>query len=421
MKKLILPLAIAATLLAPGGLPAAQPVAQSPLTLAQAIALALRSNPELRAAAQELAAQDGAVIQAGALPNPELELLREGHERPNRSATVQLNVPIEMGGKRAARVDASRAERRLAALALEATRARVHADTVAAFHELLVAKERSRLAAELAALAHSASDAARKRVLAGKVSPVEENRARVAEAGVRIEALQAARELDSARIRLAALWRGDPQGLEVAGPAPVVLPEAPPLAQLLHQLENAPAMLHARAQVDQRQALVQVERTRRVPDVNVIVGAKREDPERRIGAVLGVSVPLPLFDRKQGALLEALRRTDKARDERDGEATRLRAELGDAHARLGAALQEAGLIAAEILPGAEDTYRAASRGFELGKFSFLEVLDAQRTLFQSKNQYLRAVAESHRAAADIARIVGMPQPAGAGAASQETE
>lgn len=411
MKKLILPLAIAAAILAPGGVPLAQPAAPAPLTLAQAIDLALRSNPELRAGAQELAAQDGAVAQAGLLPNPELELLREGLERPNRSSIVQLNVPIELGGKRAARVDATRAERQLASFALDALRLRVRADTVEAFHELAAAKERSRLAGELALLAQRTSSAAGRRVQAGKVSPVEESRARVAEAGVRIEALQAARELESAKIRLAALWRGDPRQLDVTAPASIALPAAPPLARLLQQLESAPAMLRARAQVEHRQALVQVEKTRRVPDVNVVVGAKREDPERRNQAVLGLSVPLPLFNRNQGALLESLRRTDKARDEADVEATRLQSELADAHARLKAALREAELISADILPGAESTYRAASRGFELGKFSFLEVLDAQRTLFQSQNQYLRAVAESHRASAEIARIVGTPQAA----------
>lgn len=75
-----------------------------------------------------------------------------------------------------------------------------------------------------------------------------------------------------------------------------------------------------------------------------------------------------------------------------------------------AALEEVALIVAEVLPGAESTYLAASRGFELGKFSFLEVLDAQRTLFQSKNQYLLAVAESYRASAEIDRLVGATGP-----------
>ena len=92
--------------------------------------------------------------------------------------------------------------------------------------------------------------------------------------------------------------------------------------------------------------------------------------------------------------------------EEEAERVRLQSELAQAHARLTAALEESALIAAEILPGAESAYRAASRGFELGKFGILDVLDAQRTLFQSTTQYLNAAADSHRAAADIARLTG---------------
>jgi len=61
------------------------------------------------------------------------------------------------------------------------------------------------------------------------------------------------------------------------------------------------------------------------------------------------------------------------------------------------------------LPGAQSAFDAASQGFALGKFNFLDVLDAQRTLFQSKSHYLSALAESHRASVDIERLVGVDQ------------
>jgi len=378
----------------------------SPLTLEAAIDLALRANPTLRAAGSEVTAQDGALAQAGALPNPELELLREGEGGNNRTTTATLNIPIELGGKRAARVEAARQERALAAIALEAARSRVRADTAAAFHEVLAARERERMAGELVALAGRALAAAGKRVEAGTLSPVEETRARVAQGSARIEALQAARDLDGARIRLAALWAGDARGLEIVAPRAAALPTAAPLDKLLAQLDASPAMRHARLQVDHRRALARVEQSRRVPDVNVIVGAQREGPAARDRAVLGLSVPLPLFNRNDGAVREALRRVDKAQDEEAAEGARLRAELAQAHARLTAALAECTLVSTEILPGAEDAERAANRGFELGKFGLVDVLDAQRVLAQSKNHYLNAVAESHRAAADIVRLLG---------------
>lgn len=404
MTSLLKPLTLAAILFTTFPAPVAAQL-DAPLTLDSAVDLALRANPMLRAAASEVAAHDGALAQAASLPNPELEVLREGHRRESRTTTAQLSIPLELGGKRAARADAARQERGLAALALADLRVQLRADTTAAFYELAAAIERHRMAQELAALAARAAEVAGKRVEAGKVSPVDETRARVAQAGARIDVIQAARDLENARIRLAAMWGGDAAQLRIALPAGA-LPRATPLPQLAARLEQAPAMQRARAQLRHREALAQVERSRRIPDLTLIVGARREGLDERDQAVVGVSLPLPLFNRNQGALLEALRRVDKARGEEEAERVRLRSELAQAHARLQAALEESALIAAEILPGAESAYRAASRGFELGKFGFLEVLDAQRTLFQSKTQYLNAAADSHRAAADIARLTG---------------
>ncbi|WP_306397283.1 TolC family protein [Telluria beijingensis] len=380
--------------------------AAPPLTLEAAIDLALRANPTLRAAGNEVAAQEGALAQAGTLPNPELELLREGEQGDNRTTTATLNIPIELGGKRAARVDAARQEGKLAAIALEAEQARVRADTAAAFHDVLAAQERERMAQELVLLAGRALAAAGKRVDAGTLSPVEQTRARVAQGSARIEALQAARDLDGARFRLAALWAGDARQLEVVAPQAAALPAAPPLDRLLGQLDGAPAMRHARAQVGHRQALARLEQSRRMPDVNVIVGTQREGSDARNRAVLGLSVALPLFNRNDGAVRDALRRVDKAQDEEAAEGARLRAELAQAHARLTAALAECALVADDVLPGAEDAQRAANRGFELGKFGLIDVLDAQRVLAQSKNHYRNAVLEAHRASADIVRLLG---------------
>lgn len=417
MKKAILSLAMAGIVYVPTFVqaqlgvtapPESKQTAAIPLTVAAAVERAMRMHPEIRAALSEVAAQGGAVKQAGALPNPELELLREGLGEPDRTSTVQLNIPLELGGKRAARIRAAEREQQVASLEVAAVRARVRGETIAAFYEVVAAMEHSRLASEIASIAAKATDVAGKRVLAGKVSPVEETRARVAQASMRIEAVQAKRELARAMGKLAAMVGADPHNIDTASPDAIELPRIAALPALLAQLERSPGVARARALVEQRQAAVDVERSRRMPDVTVALGTKREDGRRQ--TVVGLSVPLPLFNRNQGSLLESLRRTDKARDELDAEALRLRTELFDAHARMTAALEEVTLIATDVLPGAESTYLAASRGFELGKFSFLEVLDAQRTLFQSKNQYLLAVAESYRASAEIDRLVGATGP-----------
>jgi cobalt-zinc-cadmium efflux system outer membrane protein len=110
-------------------------------------------------------------------------------------------------------------------------------------------------------------------------------------------------------------------------------------------------------------------------------------------------------------LLEALRREDKARDELVGTRIALASDAYQVMERLDARRQEAELLRTEVVPGAKSAYEAATIGFENGKFSFLEVLDAQRTFFSAKSQYLNALAAVHRAVTDLEGILGQPDAA----------
>jgi cobalt-zinc-cadmium efflux system outer membrane protein len=121
---------------------------------------------------------------------------------------------------------------------------------------------------------------------------------------------------------------------------------------LLARLEGAPQLRVARLDIERLGALAQVERTRRVPDVTVSVGAKRNEELGRTQALQMLSVPLPLSDAWRGAELEALRRQDQARFEAEATAPRLRADAARAHERLQAAVTEARAPQSEVLPGA---------------------------------------------------------------------
>jgi cobalt-zinc-cadmium efflux system outer membrane protein len=421
MQKLLLPLALAAFVIPFSNAQTPSVGAETPgaassrvvepvgaLTLATALELALRANLDIAVATREVQAMEGGVRQAGVIPNPEVAASIEDTRRETRTTTLQLNQPIELGGKRAARISAAERGRDAAMIELTGKRAEVRATVVAAFYDVETAQERVRLAQASVELAQRATLIASKRVQAGKVSPVEETRARVAESGVRVELAQAVAELEIARRRLAASWGNTTPRFDRVQDHMEALPRLPALTELTQRLEHSPTMLRARMEVERRQALTQVERSRRIPDLVVGLGARRDEQLGRNQAIVAVSVPLPLFDRNQGNLLEALRRTDKARDELAATEVRLNSELAQIYGRLSAARNEVTLLQTEVLPGAQSAYEATTKGFELGKFSFLEVLDAQRTFFQAKSQYLRALAETLRSAAEIDRIVGTP-------------
>jgi cobalt-zinc-cadmium efflux system outer membrane protein len=285
-----------------------------PLDLRSALALALRFNPGLSSASREREASDAAVLQAGAWPNPVFDAQVEDLRRGNRTTTLQLSQPIELGGKRAARVTAAERARDQAASALLARRSELRASVITLFFEVLAAQERLRLAQDSVGLAEVATRAAANRVAAGKVSPLEESRARVAEAGIRVELLQAEGALRSARQQLAALWGNPNPRFTQADGALDRLP-ADAAADVEGRLSAAPVLRQARLEVERRQALSDLEQARRVPDVTVSLGAKRVPADEGMGSgsgsnqvVVGLSVPLPIFDTNRGNVAEALSR-----------------------------------------------------------------------------------------------------------------
>jgi len=226
-----------------------------PLTLRSAVAMAMRANPGLSSALREQEATEGAVVQAGAWPNPTLDVQLEDMRRDNRTTTLQLSQPIELGGKRSARVTAAERARDQAASALAGRRAEIRAATVTAFFDVLTAQERLRLAQDSVGLAQTATRAAANRVAAGKVSPLEETKARVAEAGIRVELMQAEGTLRSARQQLAALWGNPaPRFTQVDG-AVDQLPAIASAQDIAGRLADAPVVRQARLEVDRRKAL----------------------------------------------------------------------------------------------------------------------------------------------------------------------
>lgn len=383
----------------------------APLSLEKALELAFQVNPRLRGARHELEAVEATVLQASARPNPTLELSVEDTRRETRETTVQVSQPLELGGKRARRVLAAERGRDASASDLHTALVKLRADVTNAFNDVLTAQERVKLAQESFEVAERVTTTVAKRVQAGKVSPVEETRARVAQANVRLELVKAHSDLTVSRKALSGFWGNLSPQFDLAVGNLEVLPALPNWAELSARLDGTPAVSRARIELERRKAIAGVEQSRRTPDVAVTVGVKRNEELGRNQAVFGVQLPLPLFDRNRGNVLESLRREDAARDDLVATETETYNELAQAYEKLNTSRQEAESLAAEILPGARSAYEAAVKGFDFGKFGYFDVLDAQRTLIQARTQYLTALSAAHHAAADIDGILGNSAPA----------
>ena len=247
-----------------------RPAAADSLVLADALALALGASPDLAALGFELAAREALVRQAGRRPNPTLGLDAENLFAPSGDAsgaspgettqtTLSVALPLELGGRRAARVRVAEAERDGLAPEVDAVRRGIRARVAARFAAALAAQGRARLAAETAALAGEVRSTVAQQVALGDRSPIDETRAGVALARVQAEAARADRTREAALRALAALWgaAGQPPSA-VAGT--LAAPVVPPFDVLVRRLDATPEIARVAAEAVRREAAVEAAR-----------------------------------------------------------------------------------------------------------------------------------------------------------------
>ncbi|MCL4865089.1 MAG: TolC family protein, partial [Gemmatimonadales bacterium] len=248
----------------------------------------------------------------------------------------------------------------------------------------------------------------RDRVTAGAVSPIEETRAGVALATAQVEAQRALRTLEAARRGLAALWGASEATFAGVTGVLDVAATLPRFEALATRLGENPAVARSTVEVLRQRAVLSAAGAQRVPDLTLTGGVRRFPDLGSSALVLGGSLALPLFDQNGNAITAARHRVERAMAEQRDVEARVSAELAQAYSVLSAAREEASMLRAAVVPGAERAFAAVSEGYRLGRFGYLEVLDAQRTLIAANTPYLRALAEYTKAVADVEQIIGMP-------------
>jgi cobalt-zinc-cadmium efflux system outer membrane protein len=380
--------------------------ASGSLSLPEALSAAFAQNPELAAAGREIGIAEGERRQAGLIPNPELSWEVEDTRRETRTTTVTLSQSLELGGKRGARIAVAGAGQAIAQLDLERQRNGLRADVVQAFHAALRAQTALELAQQSQALTERGLRVVQGRVTAGQSSPVEATRAQVQLAQAQAQVRRAASQRSVAYQALARLT-GSPVARFDRLLATDLSPGAAPAVEaLLARVEQTAEWRLAAAQVERGEASLGSEKAQRIPDLTVSLGSQYSREDRERVNVVGLSMPLPLFDRNQGNVLVAARRADQARDLRNAVELRLRSETRSALSQWATAMQEVQAYDRTILPSAQQAVDTATRGFEMGKFAFLDVLDAQRTLIEARGLYLQALASATDARAQVERLYG---------------
>jgi cobalt-zinc-cadmium efflux system outer membrane protein len=384
------------------------------LSLRDVLRLTLIRNPELQAFTFELRAAEARTIQAGVLPNPALSAEVEnigGTGSVTKGArasesTIQLSQLIELGGKRAKRLRLAGLERELTGWDYEVKRLDVLTDAKKAFVDVVATAERLAFTADLLRLAEQVQRTVSARVQAGKVSPIEETRTRVTVSTARLQVQQVRTVYEAAKKRLAAFWGSTTPAFEGVSGRLETTTSIPPLEALRAQVQKNPDIARWVSTMAARRAQVEVAQSRAVPDLTVSGGVRYLNEVKEGTFVLGFSLPLPLFDRNQGGIQEAYAHLNKAELERRAAEVRVSTALFDVYQNLVSAANEVTTLRSDVLPTAQETFQATQEGYRLGKFGLLDVLDAQRTFFETRGRSLEALATYHKAVADLERLSG---------------
>jgi len=383
------------------------------ISLKDAISTALVRNPDLMAFSIEIRAQEAQMIQAGLFPNPEFQFqsedfggsgTRQGFDLSE--TTVQLSQLIELGGKRSKRKMIASLDRDLAGWDYRSKRADILTRVTKAFIDVLADQKRVTLKKEMVELAAKVLQTVSARVKAGKVSPIEETRAGVAFSANQIALQQAKRRLEGSRKQLATSW-GDKTALfdRAKGRLEVLAP-VPSIEALERLISRNPDIARWATEMEQRNASLALAKAKKIPDPTVSLGGKHYSDLGENAFMFSISIPIPIFDRNQGGISKARERVAKAREERQAAKLRGFWDLAEAYRSLSSAYSEALGLQTQVLPGATAAFKALRKGYRQGKFDYLSLLDAQRTLFEARAQYIEALGVYHKGIAEVERLIG---------------
>ncbi|MCK5729155.1 MAG: TolC family protein [Methylococcales bacterium] len=388
------------------------PETKGALTLSKALQIALIKNPELAVFSTAIQIEAAKTFQESRYPNPDLTFGISNFGNPayegfdGESISLELSQLIELGGKRAARIKAANLTKELAVWDYETKRIDVMTQVAQAFIKTLAAQEFLHLSQKIHAITQQMSTTVATLFRLGNVASIEKINAKTVEINARLEQMRAEKNLEIKRKQLAATWGSSRAKFNAVVGDLEAVQELPSRHFLLKKIKQNPDLARWHDEINQRQALIHVEKAKAVPDVTVTVGVNHNLIPNEATMSVGFSIPLPIFDRNQGAILAANYDVNKAEAIQKHHHFTLKQILNDRYQQLEMAYEEIIILRDELIPNANSRYEIAKKGYQYGKFDLLNVLDAQRTLFTIQKQYLNILTQYHLNVAFIERLTG---------------
>ena len=381
--------------------------ATAQITLDDAIARALAQSPRLQAFGSGVAVARSEQKQAGTWANPEISVEAENiagngaYSRLNSAeVTYGISQQFQLGGKISARKTIAGKGLEIARLEYQAAALDVIKEVTIAYAELIAAEENVRLATEQKQLADEVLRSVNLRVNAAAAPLIQQSRAEVERATAAIALDTALSERDIARKKFAAFFLGEktlPFSLDNRAFYTIAKPTA-------GKPNTNPDLIKLTISLEQAKAQVDLEKANAIPDPRVNAGVRNFRDTGDQAFVLGVALPIPLFNSNRGNIEKARGEANKKQWENRALQLAINTDLIRAEQQMEQAYRRAEILTTQALPSASRAFSLARTGYGLGRFSYLEVLGAQRSLFEVKQQHIAALKEFHLAKAQAERL-----------------
>jgi len=378
----------------------------------EALQLALRQSPTVRAQQAALASTKASETTAALRPNPTMNFLAEqfkpGGSQQETQYTVNMGQPFELGGKRGRRIDSARAATQVASYQLEDIRRQITLQVRSAFAGALIAREQLALAQENVKTLDDTERIQRLRAEKGDISQLELLRIQVQRFTFERDAADARQALSAAKIalRTAAGVEHIAEDFEVVGELGFKEVSLDRAVLMRRALDNRPDLRAAEADRARARADHRLARANAWWDITPQIEYQRIGPDNTIG--FGFSLPIRIFDRNQGEIARTqaeISRVDAVR-----EATALQVLAALETDRQAALTQRERVVSLRdvYLPKATVARDTVEFAYRRGGQSLLDFLDAQRSYRETALAHLQALGAYLSAVYQLEADIGGP-------------
>lgn len=394
--------------------------AEMPLTLGHAIALVLENNPQLQAADFDAQAAAARIRQQSQKTPWQLGVTFDNFAGSGESSgvdeletIVSLGRLIELGDKAALRGEVAQHNAGLLRHEQDAQRLDLLAETASRFITVAAAEAARELAREQLNLMQRTLKAVELRFKAGKAGAGERSRTQISFARAELALEETSHLLASSHRQLAVLWgEFKPTFSTVVADLLHLQPE-PDYDVLEKALDRNPALVRLATVERLADARVRQAQSARRPDLDVLAGPHAYNDTGDVGLMLHLKMPLGSRNRAQPFEDEADALAKREPLLAKNKRLALRVTLFALHQELLHDRDRFQALQDKIIPAAEKALSEYSRGYEAGRYSLLELTQAQETLLRVRVEAIETATDHHKNRFQIDRLIGADLTTGA--------